>query len=574
MRLFWLLLLSLVFLALPSTSMSAPFDTGFIQWSQPDNTTFTARLWGDEFFWWMETQTGYRIVRGPNYWWCYATLDSAGEFTATNARVGIDTPPEGSNKLDRSATRIAALNEEIDKFRQQIDLNAQWFAAKQDAAMNIGSPVVLKVGVILIEFQDFGHYRDTINEPPLRPLGYFRADSDSMMFSSTGAWFDTTTQNGTPHPENEKVYGSFRDYWWEMSRPNGTPGSLIITGKVVNPADGNGVPVWITADHNRSYYEVPPPGVDAWRFLAYEAIRKADSLGYIDTSNVNSPNYYDKFCVIYARDAIYAGGLRVHAERIGGRYWIMPERNGYQLYGAGMAFNHIGTHLHEFGHTIGFDEEYSSDDGMTDLLVYDVMAWGLYNGPGRKGACPATLSPYYRIQKRWVTPIHVWFNTTNLEVQYNYDNPQIYRIDPRDATNDEHYIFETRLRQGFDAYIPTAPESLQYQPGTLLIWHHKITNVCYTDRVRLVHADNTRGWGSFLTDFFPFNSTTNSQSLNDWTIPGATLGSWYSDPECRDERPAHFALNGIHKLASGNTLIDTVGTPTPSHQSRSSMAGT
>lgn len=555
MKHFFVILLTLALVLCANMTQAAPFDTGFIEWTQPDATTFIARLWGDEVFWWMETSSGYRIVRGPNYWWYYATLDADGEFAPTTARVGVDAAPGSSYQLDRSASRIAALNEEVARFNEQIALNAQWFAAKQDAAMNIGAPVVLKVGIILIEFQDFTHYRDTI-PPVTRPNGYLKADFDSMMFSQN--WYNILQR----HPEEDSLYGSFRDYWWQMSRPNGTPGSLVITGKVVNPVDSNGVPVWIRADHNRSYYEVPPPGVDPWRFLAYEAIRKAGSLGYIDTTNPGAPNYYDKLGVIYARDAIYAGGLRVHAERIRGLYYLMAERNGFQLYGTGMAFSHIGTHLHEFGHTIGFYDEYSSnDDGSTDLFNFDLMAWGIYNGPGRKGGCPATLSPYYRIQKRWVTPTELWFTTTNFEVDYDYNTPKVYKITPAGAATDEHYLIETKLRYGFDLYVPTSPDSFVYQPGTLLVWHHNVSSECYIDRIRVKHADNTRAWGSLLTDFFPSNAITNSQNLNDVSIPAATLGSGSpASLECRNERRAHFVLNGIHKLPNGNTLIDTVNT--------------
>ena len=54
---------------------AAPVDTKFIQWSQPNSTTFTARFWGDEFLWRMETQDGYRIIKGAGGWYYYATLN-------------------------------------------------------------------------------------------------------------------------------------------------------------------------------------------------------------------------------------------------------------------------------------------------------------------------------------------------------------------------------------------------------------------------------------------------------------------------------------------------------------------
>lgn len=41
---------------------AAPFDTGMITLKQPNNVTFTGRMWGDEFIYWAETQYGYRFV--------------------------------------------------------------------------------------------------------------------------------------------------------------------------------------------------------------------------------------------------------------------------------------------------------------------------------------------------------------------------------------------------------------------------------------------------------------------------------------------------------------------------------
>jgi len=112
--------LILVFAILPNTMQAAPFDSGFIVWAQPNSTTFVARAWGDEFFWWMETSDGYRIILGDGGWYYYATLDERGEFAPTNARVGIDSPPSGSYQLERSASRIAEIEQWIAEASAQI----------------------------------------------------------------------------------------------------------------------------------------------------------------------------------------------------------------------------------------------------------------------------------------------------------------------------------------------------------------------------------------------------------------------------------------------------------------------
>ncbi len=529
-----------------------------IELQQPDGTIFIGKMWGDEFFWWAETEDGYRFVQSGDGWYYYAQLNQDGEFSPTNYKVGIDTPPAYSYQLERTQARIDEINQIRKEFDEQIELNRQWFAQKQAEAQ--GQPVTLKVGIILIEFQDVKHYRDTI-PPIIRPDGYLTADFDSMMFSYN-YWIDDP--GNQKHPEGEEIFGSFRDYWDQMSR-----GKLRIEGRVVNPTDENGVPIWLTADTTREYYANLPRKIPHIYRLALEAIQKADSLGYISENPMDS-NYYDKYAVVYAQEGIMAGALHIHAQSINGKYHFISERSGKEIYGAGKSITHIGIYAHEFGHTIGlFDEYYPfGDDGDTDLLNFCLMARGIFNGPDRKGACPATLSPYYRISIGWLpAKDHVKVienDTTNLVVEYDYSSPMFYRINPVDAPGNMHYLLETRHREGFDLYIPAPPETFQEQSGTLIIWQHYIESTfepCdsepYTDRIRIKPADYqlNSSFESQLNDFFPFGDY---QSLNDTTLPASSLGNRYDEFYSHQIVPAHFALNGIQKQIDGSTLIEEI----------------
>jgi hypothetical protein len=125
---------------------TAPFDTGMFTLTQPNDVTFTGRIWGDEFIYWMETENGYRFVQTFDGWYFYATLDQNGEYAPTNYKVGIDSPPASSYKLERSQSRLNEIADEIEQFNDQIELNAQWFAQKQADAQ--GQSVTLKVGII------------------------------------------------------------------------------------------------------------------------------------------------------------------------------------------------------------------------------------------------------------------------------------------------------------------------------------------------------------------------------------------------------------------------------------------
>ncbi len=541
------ILLGILILSAGIEIKPAPFDTGMITLTQPNNVTFTGRIWGDEFIYWMETYNGYRFVETFEGWYYYATLDQNGEYAPTNYKVGIDSPPASSYKLERSQARLSEIAEEIEQFEEQVEINRQWFAQKQAEAHE--QPVTIKVGIILIEFTDTLHYRDTI-PPSVRPYGYTTADFDSMMFSYN-YWIGAGISS--PHPESEEVFGSFRDYWHQMSR-----GKLRIEGRVANPTDVNGVPKWLRANYNKQHYY----DSGNWQELSNEAITKAlDSL-YIDTTNTNSLNYFDKLVIVYAGVVRFKGALIVNGHRLGGKYIQLAERSSKKLIeGAEWSFTHIGVYAHEFGHNIGLPDEYSKSFNYeyTDILNYCLMGYGIYNGPLEKGECPATLSPYHRLNKSWVSAIPIENDTSDFIVEYDYDSPKLYRIDPLNATNGEHYIIESRNREGFDLYTPSDPADTVDQPGRLLIWHHDIDPYPFDeekDRIMVKPADNEFDDETKLTDFFPKQFNPNSQDLNDLTVPAATLGR--IGDNFSNERPAHFSLNRIQKLSNGNTLIDEI----------------
>lgn len=119
------ILLSVLILIIRIEIKPAPFDTGMITLQQPDRTEFTGRIWGDEFFFWAETEAGYRFVQSGDGWYYYATLDGSGEFTKTIYKVGIDSPPAGSYQLERTQARIDEINQQIEQFNEQIESNRE-----------------------------------------------------------------------------------------------------------------------------------------------------------------------------------------------------------------------------------------------------------------------------------------------------------------------------------------------------------------------------------------------------------------------------------------------------------------
>ena len=448
-------------------SKAGPFDTGMTTLKQPNNVTFIGRMWGDEFIYWAETEDGYTFIQSTDGWYYYATLNEQGEYSPTIYKVGINSPPASSYHLERSEARMEEIFQRIQEFTESVKGAGEWFEQKQIEAQN--QPVTLKVGMILIEFKDVEHFKST--EPPYnRPNGYLKSDFENMMYSEN-YWVDPEY-----HPENEEIFGSFRDYWYQISRSK-----LRIEGRVVNPADQNGVPVWLTSDTNRVEYI---NNLD-YKTLATEAKNKALDSGWISLTPGDT-NYYDKLAIVFAQRTFGTTHLITYADPDSHYIQVSEQCSKELVQNEDYTFTHMGVYAHEFGHNLGFNDEYrqenpplgwAEEDGMTDTYNFDLMSWGIYNGPLRKGECPATLSPYYRIIANWISSIPLTADTNNFVAEYDNENPKVYRISPISAIEDEHFLFESRGRDGFDKYIPWSPNDTTIQSGNLIVWYHNMKYV-------------------------------------------------------------------------------------------------
>ena len=74
-------------------SVSAPPFPFEVQ--QPDGSKITVRMFGDEYYNWMETEDGYVILfveDEDRVGWYYSKLNENGKFTASNTLVTYPTP--------------------------------------------------------------------------------------------------------------------------------------------------------------------------------------------------------------------------------------------------------------------------------------------------------------------------------------------------------------------------------------------------------------------------------------------------------------------------------------------------
>jgi len=354
----------------------------------------------------------------------------------------------------------------------------------------------VKLGVVLIDFPT-NRRRTGVHGQ----YGYYKVEFENMIFS-TDFWYHNEDRFGnvtyTPHPDGEKVYGSLKDYYDEMS-----VGSYQIVGKnnqakIVNPTDPNNpdLPDWLILEHEMSYYE----SLSSAYFM--ETIFDEVVAAY-GSAEMNS---YDVICFIYGGEVRNSGNFRPKSRF--NKYCM-----GEYEYGS---FSHIGTHAHEFAHAaLGAHDEYEGDPNINPEY-YSLMSTGSYNGPSLHGSCPAPFSPYYRIEYGWVNPITILPDVTSKPIYYGYPMPKFYKVNI--PASDEYFVLETRRGTGFDKYTPS--QDGNNAVGGILIWHFDPNDIF--DYEEIEYADNNNYWGQESTDRFPY-PLNSIQNFNNSTTPASRL---------------------------------------------------
>jgi M6 family metalloprotease-like protein len=512
-----------------SEFFAAPFDSGYITWTQPNGVTFVARSWGDEFESWMETNDGYRIIIGPYDYFYYSVLDINGEFTYSNYKVAIDEPLQESYQLERSQLRLSEIEGERESFKQKCEQNYTDFMAEFDGP----STPPLRLAIVLIDFAD-----------SLHSSNYNKKDFDTLFFS-TGYYYTDPNNPVIKSPNQEWVYGSLRDYYRDQSL-----NKLEIIGKfgadrsIVNPEDPNnpGKPLWVYMPEEKSYYS------QNGLLLNNAAKERAES-----QLNLNL-DQYDRIGFVLAGDRTnsYGGTWPMCYQQ-----WTCIER--FSLGGIqDQTFLNIGIPAHEFAHSIGARDEYvgSSEN---DPKKWGLMSTGIYNGGDAgteklKGSCPAPFSPYYRIKFNWVTPV-ILEPQEDFIVHYNYSSPYFYKINI--PVSNEYFIIERRNKDGYDLYTPKfeTPES---PPKGILLWHIA-PNANDGDVVQLEPANNIFPVGmtgvrfplNSIQDFTDSNSPSSNKRNGDYSFVSIKNIEWIGNLQ-----------TGYAKLDYINEGIQITGTQT------------
>ncbi|MBW6492295.1 MAG: M6 family metalloprotease domain-containing protein [Lentimicrobium sp.] len=392
-----------------------------IQMNQPDGTTITINLYGDENLSWAKTPDNYTLLYNAEGIYEYAMLNNSGNLVPSGLKAH-----DMSQRTSEEIIFLSTLQKNMFYSRSQISNLKKITDLQQSLRSTSAFPTTgsAKLLCILIGFSDLA-FTET-------------QENFNNLFNQTGY--------GT--------YGSVKDYYAENSY-----GQFDLTVDVAGP---------YTASNTHAYYgqnnPSDPKDKDLHvRELVTEAVQLADpDVNYADYDNDNDGTV-DGIYIIYAGYNEAEGG---GANSIWYHAWTIPTVNldgkNISAYScsaeyknnSGSDISGIGNICHEFGHVMGapdfYDTDYATGGQYSGTGKWDVMATGNFNGDRD---CPAHYNPYIKAN------LFGWSSITTLSSQaeltiYNsaLNNNYFYRYNTNTAG--EYFLMENKQQVGFDTEIP------------------------------------------------------------------------------------------------------------------------
>lgn len=405
--------------------------------NQPDGTSITVMMKGDEFHHYYLTEDGYLITKGENDIFNYARINQNGDI--------IDTGIKANDVSKRSA----AESMQIANFRKNPDFSKTNELMRAKRSSNVlpnpskfpttGSPRSL---VILVEFSDV----DYVVQNPLQSFTNLLNQENYSANGGTGSAADyfRVASNGEFTPS------------FDVIGPYKLPGSMSSYGG--NDNHGN--------DRN-------PTG------MVVDACRLADEDGLDFTIyDTDGDGRLDNVFIYYAGYNEAEGG---GADTVWPHRWMVIPGATYSGTTASVTFDGkrlfdyactselkgssdtrmcgIGTFVHEFGHVIGLPDFYATNGANHHTLSFwDVMDAGPYLNEGRT---PPTYNSFERFSLGYLTPTLI---TSDQDLTLNslITSNEAYLVSSTETHNliannpfpKEFFMLENRQKTSFDAFLP------------------------------------------------------------------------------------------------------------------------
>lgn len=421
--------------------------------TQPDGTTLTVRIYGDESRKIRSTIDGYVIKKNDKGFYTYAIRNQENRIVP-GERIARD--PEKRSAIDRLFMSEALKTNELvsEPILRPSKIKRAPTVATSTSFPKTGTPRSL---VIMVNFKDLSFVTPN-------PQDAFHRLLNQENYSDNG---------GT---------GSARDYFKAASYGQYSP-----QFDVVGPYNLPENMAYYGANDPDSKEDVKPA------YMIVDACKAADNNGVDFTQyDADGDGYIDNVFVYYAgyNEAEWGPDNSVWPHR-----WFVERNYNYAgtaqslLFDGKKVFDYactselkgnsgsnmcgIGTFTHEFGHVIGLPDYYHTEDDKNTLNNWSIMDAGAYLNEGRT---PPTYSAYDRFFLGWLTPEELsspadksLYPLSQSTVLVSSTAKQAYllsasthNLNGGNPSPTEFYIMEYRKKTGWDTYLP--------EEG-LLFWH-------------------------------------------------------------------------------------------------------
>ena len=506
--------------------------------TQPDGSTITVQLRGDEHRKIKTTTDGYLIKMNQVGYYTYAEPDGINQYIA------------GKNIVRDPDKRTVADQVYLSKIKKYNELESVTYSApsrikRAPSATTIstgfprtGTPKSL---VIMVNFSDVSFKIANPHDAFFRLLNQENY-SDNSATGSVKDYFKAAS-NGQFSPQ------------FDVVGPYTLPNTMAYYG--ANDNSGNDEkPAYMVVDACNAANNA---GLD---FTQYDT----DNDGYIDNvfiyyAGYNEAEWGHENTIWPHRWAVSPGdnftnnqSLVIFDEKIVYDYACTSELKG----STGSNMCGIGTFTHEFGHVIGLPDYYHIDPDKATLNDWSIMDAGAYLNDGRT---PPTYSAYDRFFLGWLTPQELntpsdktLFPLSQSKALLLSTSKQAYLLAATshnlagdNPSPKEFYIMEYRKKTGWDTYLPAEG---------LLFWHIDYNQDAWDYNEPNYYSGTTQSASSHMRMYLqPLSGYT--------TTPGTAFTSGSFNPLTWSGSTIDRAITNITKTTDSISFEVMGGTQVP-----------
>ena len=520
----------IVMLAIITVSiMAIPAHKKPIQVTQPDGTTVTIKLHGDEWMHFNTTADGYSVVKNQQGYYVYAEKKN-GELKATSM-VAHDATKRKANEVtflqNIKKYQAPEMSEEVTATKKRVEQQQRKTLAKHRAASQRATQYDynnFKGLVILVQFND---------------KSFSREDYATIAY-------DMMNQENYTGYDNEVYTGSVRDYFSDNSGGNFNPEFDVYGPYTVNYSQYDG---------NNKTDKILNAAINAANDDIDYSQYDRDGNGFVDMIYFliagNGSNYSGNDSRLFWPHRSCITQNNQYVVRDGVKLWDYA--SSVELYGwtsqpSTVHIDGIGTICHEFSHVLGlpdfYDSDYEGSGGRShDPGDWSLMASGSYFNDGRT---PVGYSLYERYSVGFTDEPEVITQIGDYTLEPLCLTQKGYRLNT--PVTNEFFLLENRQRNEFkwDAYLPGDGMLVHRVDLTNenIWWQNQVNANPSRNYYELLRAGGYRS-GSKSSDAFP--GTKRVHELTNSSSP-ANLKTWSG-------KGNQFGLSNIQQTSDGNIVF-------------------